>query len=861
MSCSEQFSQALKSGTQLQQYSIKEVLGQGGFGITYIAEDTRLRQLVAIKEFLPEELALRGEGNTVQSRSTLHRKDFLHFKARFLDEARILARFRHPNIVRIQNYFEENGTAYLVMEYEDGQSLETYVRRFGATLPQKKIVNILLPLLDGLEVLHASGMIHRDIKPSNIFIRKDNSPVLLDFGAAREAMGGQNKSLTYILTPGYAPMEQYYTEAKRQGPWTDIYALAAVIYHIVTGQKPVEANLRSAEMLRNKTDPLPPLETLGKDQYSSHFLQTINKALMILPDDRPANINIWRQALLSDEEMPKTNGQKPLLDRNASTIRNTVHSSVGFNFLVAPVAILLGCITGTLAGGELFQAMDWHLPFEYMNPRYNGQIVSAALVSMTITLFLYLNSSVTVPRIILWGVLFTGTVCLFIGIQLSGILTQYIASTNLFTITTAGLKYLFVTLCLTLALIFQFLFRDHTILPSSTTLYVLLSLAGIAFGLLGVLFVGISNKNQLIYNSSHLSTSPDNSKAAMKRFEEDTVISLAESKHEITEPVLDAAPPKTNQNTYTLSVDTIPSNARVRILNIETQYYPGIRLPPGRYHVEVAKPGYAKHREWIKLDEAGQIVVISLRKGLITSEFNHTYRDSLEGGSLGPEMVQISGGCFQMGSPTTERGRANDERWHRVCVKSFAIGKYEVTFKEYDQFSEASNREKVDDLDWGRGNHPVIDVSWNDAMDYANWLSRETGHRYRLPTEAEWEYAARGGTQTAYWWGEEIGDNLTNCDGCGSRWDGQKASPIGSFQANQFGLFDVTGNVWEWVCTHYQKNYDGTEKLCQDKHHANQRVIRGGSWLDSPKNVRLATRLKHQIGMRNTTLGFRLARD
>lgn len=147
MSCSEQFSQALKSGTQLQQYSIKEVLGQGGFGITYIAEDTRLRQLVAIKEFLPEELALRGEGNTVQSRSTLHRKDFLHFKARFLDEARILARFRHPNIVRIQNYFEENGTAYLVMEYEDGQSLETYVRRFGATLPQKKIVNILLPLL------------------------------------------------------------------------------------------------------------------------------------------------------------------------------------------------------------------------------------------------------------------------------------------------------------------------------------------------------------------------------------------------------------------------------------------------------------------------------------------------------------------------------------------------------------------------------------------------------------------------------------------------------------------------------------------------------------------------------------------
>jgi formylglycine-generating enzyme required for sulfatase activity len=196
-------------------------------------------------------------------------------------------------------------------------------------------------------------------------------------------------------------------------------------------------------------------------------------------------------------------------------------------------------------------------------------------------------------------------------------------------------------------------------------------------------------------------------------------------------------------------------------------------------------------------------------------------RDSLRSGGEGPEMIFIKGGCFQMGSPESEDGHGNDERQHRVCIeKDFYIGKYEVTFADYDRFAEATGREKPDDQGWGRGNRPVIDVSWHGAIAYLEWLSEQTGQRYRLPSEAEWEYAARAGTQTAYWWGDEIGSNRANCDGCGSRWDSHQTAPVGSFPANPWGLHDTVGNVWEWTCSGYDESYGGAEGECISKNNA-----------------------------------------
>ncbi len=216
------------------------------------------------------------------------------------------------------------------------------------------------------------------------------------------------------------------------------------------------------------------------------------------------------------------------------------------------------------------------------------------------------------------------------------------------------------------------------------------------------------------------------------------------------------------------------------------------------------------------------------------------FRDRLQDGSLGPEMVRIPAGRFRMGD--IQGGGDRDEKpVHRVSVSEFAMGKYEVTFAEYDKFAQATGRKKPDDKGWGRGNRPVINVSWNDAVAYAEWLSQQTGKEYRLPTEAEWEYAARAGTKTKYWWGNKIGNNRANCDGCGSRWDDKQTVPVGSFAANPFGLYDTVGNVWEWVADPWHSNYKNAPndgQVWKTGGDNSSRVLRGGSWKDGQRYLR-----------------------
>ena len=226
-----------------------------------------------------------------------------------------------------------------------------------------------------------------------------------------------------------------------------------------------------------------------------------------------------------------------------------------------------------------------------------------------------------------------------------------------------------------------------------------------------------------------------------------------------------------------------------------------------------------------------------------------------------PEMVAIPKGCFQMGSPESDKDRFTNEQQHEVCVDAFKMGKYEVSFEEYEQFCDVTGCEKPNDKGWGRGNRPVINVNWDDATAYAEWLAKETGKRYRLPTEAEWEYAARGGRESLYPWGDKIGSNKANCDGCGSQWDKEKTAPVGSFAANDFGLYDTVGNVWEWTCSRYVHNYDGSEKKCVEKGNESPRVVRGGAWGGGSGGARSAYRGWFSPLSRLYSLGFRLAQD
>jgi hypothetical protein len=282
---------ALPTGYSLNEYRIDSVLGAGGFGLTYLATDGNLNLKVAVKEYLPSEFAARGGDRTVQPKSSgAATESFEWGLRRFMDEARTLASFRHPNIVRVMRFFEANRTGYMVMEFVEGQALSEWVvaRR---PLLQTTLLAIAGPLLDGLDVIHKSGYLHRDIKPANIFIRSDGTPVLLDFGSARELLGG-NQELTAVVSPGYAPLEQYHAHGK-QGPWSDLYSFGGVLYWMLTGSKPVEAAARVRQ------DMLVPAVTASDSRvYSKEFLAAVDWALKPNEDERPQSVADFKRALL-----------------------------------------------------------------------------------------------------------------------------------------------------------------------------------------------------------------------------------------------------------------------------------------------------------------------------------------------------------------------------------------------------------------------------------------------------------------------------------------------------------------------------------------------------------------------------------
>jgi serine/threonine protein kinase len=281
---------ALPSKTMLLEFRIESILGAGGFGITYLARDTHLNKNVAIKEYLPVDVALRALDGSVVPVNTDTAFTYKSGLDQFLEEARTLGHFTHPNIVRVTRYFEANGTAYMVMSYEEGVSFSRFLHR-NPRPGEEFLKRMIEPLLDGLEDVHDRGFLHRDIKPSNIFLRTNNTPVLLDFGTARLAIVDAVHDAFAILTPGYAPVELY-VRTGQQGPWTDIYAMAAVLYRGVVGDNPPDA------LTRLKVDGIGKRLQSRREHHSAQFLAAIQWGLALEETRRPQNVEQWRGALL-----------------------------------------------------------------------------------------------------------------------------------------------------------------------------------------------------------------------------------------------------------------------------------------------------------------------------------------------------------------------------------------------------------------------------------------------------------------------------------------------------------------------------------------------------------------------------------
>ena len=275
------------------------MLGIGGFGITYLARDVRLGSLVALKEYFPQAYALRDRTNTIRpntSGDTGDAENYLWGLQEFLKEARALAQFKHTNIVRVLRFLEANGTAYMAMEYEEGESLSGFVARHGGFLSEPLLLNVFLPVLNGLQAVHDAGLLHLDIKPDNIYLRRNGVPMLIDFGSARQRSTA-NRSQKVALTPGYAALEQYPGHGDL-GPGADVYSMGATLYRCITGQEPVDARERENGLKKLHLDPLVPATRFERPLYSRHIRECVDAATQLKAEDRPPSAFALQNGLM-----------------------------------------------------------------------------------------------------------------------------------------------------------------------------------------------------------------------------------------------------------------------------------------------------------------------------------------------------------------------------------------------------------------------------------------------------------------------------------------------------------------------------------------------------------------------------------
>ena len=714
----------LGPGVRIGEYEIVRELGFGGFGITYLAHDRVLERLVAVKEYFPMDWGTRRTDGTMGPRTTAAAGDYAWGLERFVDEARALARLDHPAVVKVHRVVQAWGTAYMVMEYVEGHSVAEELRSSGP-MPEARVRGVLSGLAEGLGAVHASGLVHRDIKPANVMLRsRDGSPVLIDFGAAREHMGRQSRSITAVLTPGYAPVEQYSAKG-RQGPWTDVYALGALAYAALSGRAPDDATERMLE------DRLVPVDAAAATPVSQGLAAAVEAALTVDMRRRPQDMGEWLAIL--GEGSAGVAGQALVTGRGIAAAPEADTGSGGWTTgvgtspapaaaeAVAPasggpargarprvlpvavggaVAVLLGAVAFAVLGRGGDPAADW----EYAEAALGLGVEDRVLVQRGLVDLGYDPGEGD-------GLLGTGT---------RAALREWQSARDL----------------------------EPTGYLTASTAEVLRTVG-----------------EQVVA---------------------DSVVAVAEEAQRVSD-----------------SIARVEAEAEEQRLAAAAE-----RRRPGR-----------------------------------------RFRDCGEC----PEMVVVAPGSYMMGSPASEAGRYDDEGpVHRVTIGyTLAVGVYEVTFAEWDACVGAGGcgGHRPDDEGWGRGSRPVINVSWEDAREYVAWLSRESGEAYRLPSEAEWEYAARAGTVTARYWGESESGQCGYGNGADAAYktanpdiewttvscsDGyENTAPVGTFGSNAWGLYDVLGNVWEWTEDCWHDRYAGAPadgSAWRSGGDCFLRVLRGGSW-------------------------------
>ncbi len=964
---------ALPPGTVLHDYVIDSELGSGGFSIVYLARH-RLNPdwLFAIKEFLPRELAVRhNDDASVHPLDTEAGDAFQDGLRRFRDEAEQLRKFRNePSVVSCLNYFEGNGTAYLVMDFDDGLPLSEFLRRredAGQPFTEKDLLAVVEPLIEGLAVIHRAGVLHRDIKPGNIFVRQQDDitgrpahPVLIDFGAAKQNYLTRHSQSRAPYTPGYAAYEQVSSEGDI-GPWTDVYAVGALMWRMVAGgcladhrlhlpdgadnahgaewcPTPCAAEKRAYALHRGQSDPMLPATELGVGRFSPALLQAVDRCLVLYPEDRLQDCAAL-YALLENVGVSKTaatQAQDKATKRNRTTITAEVGPALAGAVLRGHLPKYCGfAIAATLAGaGQLIAsitrtstwvvgsalAIAWIIAVTLLptpadrDPVPASEEPTASPVSIGASADGPISSTSTVEASdTSESPILGGNAILVVETVPSGariaIADEEIGVTPL---ELSGLRAGRYEITLDHPA-YQVLRLSEQPLTDGEVLRIERALTP-ATGRLTVL---IQPREAWI-------------ELASRRLAEATPVTLRDLPAGNVELTLGAAGhrtatvqvdiPRDGLGTLeqalepipygTLTLELNPPDAVVTLPDIDPSYRPGVRLPEGPHRVIVRRENYRSVERLVEvLGETHTRVELEMNPG-------SRFRDRLASSGEGPEMVVIPAGMYRMGCLNDGGDCADNEGpVHEVRISnSFALARYEVTVGDFGRFVEASGyrtesegdpesgcitQEILDRNEWDwtsnrswrnleyeiEEDHPVTCVSWNDAQAYVTWLSHETGKVYRLPSESEWEYAARAGTTTRFHFGDDPGrlcdhgnvaDRTEFSNGvswvnpveCG---DGEMyAATVGSYRTNGFGLYDLHGNVWEWVEDCWNENYagaprDGSAWLAGN---CEMRVLRGGAWTTAISSY-LRSAYRHSgfagfrvnsYGHRRVDYGFRVAR-
>ena len=929
---------ALPPGTRFEEYRLDAVLGAGGFGITYRAYDANLDKFVAIKEYLPTEFATRAERYTVVPQSSTDAQDYHWGLNRFLEEARTLARFDHPHLNKVYRFFESNGTAYMVLEYIDGETLADRLTR-ERQLPEKSLQRLLEEVLSGLAVMHDAGYVHRDIKPSNLMLREeDGSAVVLDFGAARQAVGQRSKAITSILTPGYAPVEQYDGKVDRVGAWTDIYALGMVAFRCISGITDSElpdavsrmlAHTRGEAVLLSATE-------AGKGKFNTKFLEAIEWAMEVDEGDRPQSVDAWRGALAgqSRRQGSAKSVRKPVTQPTRGTTTGSSGPSwSGVALTVVIVAMLgVGSWWGIQEFPELFgqgsddtqqlaqQAVTIDVPGETLQETESGKTGEAAV-----------RTEQTPPPDIAEAEQPTPEEPALKPeeVEVARLLAAAEADLKARRLTSPAGNNAWDNYMRVLELVPA---HPDAVRGMERVIDSYMELFGTAVeqedfekaaGYLAK--IGELHPDSPVLDEGEQRLK-DARQARVDRLAEQERQRQAElERQRITNAV------KEHWTAFETAIQSEDLDEATDILNqVRTLDPEEPGLVRGEQGLEALHAELERQRaetiqaHWSAfdtalaaedLDEATSILpqirdlnsedpglsAGEQRLEVVRAELERKRLEALKL-ELAGEMVSIPGGTFQMGDLSGD-GDDDEKPVHGVTVPAFMMGKYEVTVGQFRRFVEATeyrtDAERNTDgnagcwsnagekRDWMAGrswrnpgfsagdDHPVVCVSWNDAEAFVEWLSAETGKVFRLPTESEWEYAARAGSSTKYHFGNSESQlcrygnhadtssdiswrNETCSDGVGKR-----TAVVGRYKPNNYGLYDVHGNAWELVQDCWNDSYAGapSEGRAWTLGDCSRRVVRGGSWHNGPSGVRSATRDGTDHSFRSNTLGFRLAQD